>query len=215
MSAAADRLTRREAELTAAFTAYRADCDTKFAEASQIRNTLERQLNDTSLALDETKKARAVDASAAARRLIKRESELTSAFTAYRAECEAKFAEAAQIRGTLERQLKDTSLALDETAQIRDTLERQLKDTSLELDDTKKTWAMDASAAADLLTKREAELTAYRAESEAKLAEAANTRRTLEQQLKDAIAVPQRDDEGRPGSRGAALRTRCSVEGSG
>ncbi len=128
-----------------------------------------------------------MDASAAARRLIKRESELTSAFTAYRAECEAKFAEAAQIRGTLERQLKDTSLALDETAQIRDTLERQLKGTSLELDDTKKTWATDASAAADLLTRREAELTAYRAESEAKLAEAANTRRTLEQQLTDAM----------------------------
>jgi len=227
VAAAADRLTRREAELTAAFTAYRADCDTKFAESAQIRNTLERQLKDRSLALDEMKKARALDASAATNRLIKLEAELTSALAAYRADCDVKFAEAAQIRGTLERQLKDTSLALAETkearaidasaaaerlrlregeltsalagyraecdakfaeaAQIRDTLERQLKDTSLVLDDTKKAWAVDASAAADQLTKRETELTAYRAESEARLAEAANTRRTLEQQLKDAM----------------------------
>ena len=153
VSAAADRLTRREAELTAAFTAYRADCDTKFAEAAQIRSTLERQLKDTSLALDETKKARAVDASGAARRLIKREAELTSAFTAYRAECEAKFAEATRIRGTLERQLEDTSLALDET---------------------RKSWAADASAAAERLTRREGELTsalaAYRAECDTKFA---------------------------------------------
>jgi hypothetical protein len=227
VAAAADRLTRREAELTAAFTAYRADCDTKFAESAQIRNTLERQLKDRSLALEEMKKARALDASAATNRLIKLEAELTSALAAYRADCDVKFAEAAQIRGALERQLKDTSLALAETkeawaidasaaaerlrlregeltsalavyraecdanfaeaAQIRDTLERQLKDTSLVLDDTKKAWAVDASAAADQLTKRETELTAYRAESEARLAEAANARRTLEQQLKDAM----------------------------
>ena len=226
-AAAADRLTRREAELTAAFTAYRADCDAKFAESAQIRTTLERQLNDTSFALDEMKKARAADASAAANRLITLEAELTSALAAYRADCDVKFAEAAQIRGTLERQLKDTSLALAETkeawatdasaaaerlrlregeltsalaayrtdceakfaeaAQIRDTLERQLKDTSLALDNTKKAWAVDASAAADQLTKRETKLTAYQAESEAKLAEAANARRTLEQQLKDAM----------------------------
>lgn len=227
VAAAADRLTRREAELAAAFTAYRADCDTKFAESAQIRNTLERQLQDTSLALGEMKKARAVDASAAANRLIKLEAELTSALATYQADCDVKFAEAAQIRGTLERQLKDTSLALAETkeawardasaaaerlrlregeltsalaayrtdcdakfaeaAQIRETLERQLKDMSLVLDDTKKAWAADASAADDQLTKRDTELTAYRAESEAKLAEASNARRTLEQRLKDAM----------------------------
>jgi PAS domain S-box-containing protein len=163
---AAERLQRRESELTSALNAYRAECDAKFAEAAQVRATLERQLKDTSLALDDTNKAWAVDVSAAADRLARREAELTAAFTAYRADCDTKFAEAAQIRSTLEWRLNDTSLALD---------------------DTKKAWAMDASAAADLLTRREAELTAYRAESEAKLAEAANSRRTLEQQLKDAM----------------------------
>ena len=97
----------------------RAECDAKFAEAAQVRGTLERQLKDTSLALDDTKKAWAVDVSAAADRLTRREAELTAAFTAYRADCDTKFAEAAQIRSTLERQLNDTSLALDDTRRRR------------------------------------------------------------------------------------------------
>jgi PAS domain-containing protein len=173
---AAERLQCRESELTSALAAYRAECDAKFAEGAQVRAALERQLKDTSLALDDTNKAWAVDVSAAADRLTRREAELTAAFTAYRADCDTKFAEAAQIRSTLEWQLQDTSLALD---------------------DTKKAWAMDASAAANLLTRREAELAAYRAESEAKLAEAANTR---DAELKDQADLHRQRFERLPSS---------------
>jgi PAS domain-containing protein len=129
VSAAAERLSRREAELTAAFTAYRADCDTKFAEAAQIRNTLEHQLRATSHALDETKNGWALDASAAADRLSKRETE----FTAYRSESEAKLAEAANTRKTLEQQLKDALQALREMMRAGQALEAQVSERDAQL----------------------------------------------------------------------------------
>ncbi|MGH8311213.1 MAG: hypothetical protein ACRETX_15625, partial [Steroidobacteraceae bacterium] len=173
-SEAAVRLSRCEAELTATIEAVTGQlqiaeqrlAETETALEQRIREATDERLAaveeslrrqtefDTRLAGEQARREAGERAAAAADDALQQAVERHSAeiavevtrFAAYRAESEAK---------------------LSETVAARDTLAQEYDAASRELGDTKQAWASDTAAAAELLTKREAELTATLARSNA------------------------------------------------
>jgi len=190
-AAAAERLTRREAELGATL-----------AEATATRNTLERRLADAAAALQHAEQRASAERLAAERQAAQRQAEFETLLTQGAAKhhtLEAKFAEAEAARqDAKQRHASEMSTAaahlaereaqyetgLAQAAVARDALEQQVSEAAAALERAQQDRAAEAAAAAERLTRREAEL-------EATLAEATALRNTLERRLADAEAALQ------------------------